>query len=177
MNYAGLTSRVAAYTVDVILLCGGILASQSLLRPINPLLDGPGLAWRLHAWVFLTVTVPVWIYFTAFCSVPPHATPGMRLVKADPRWQEAMRRRGITDLDSVAVSASAPGDPPGPGAQRARIYRSMSFYQAGTRNVLVSYVGGFATIPAPVREACRELVATRFPQRLIRSETGSSLFA
>ena len=47
-----------------------------------------------------------------------------------------MRRRGITDLDSVAVSASAPGDPPGPGAQRARIYRSMSFYQAGTRNVL-----------------------------------------
>ena len=59
-----------------------------------------------------------------------------KLVKADPRWQEAMRRRGITDLDSVAVSASAPGDPPGPGAQRARIYRSMSFYQAGTRNVL-----------------------------------------
>jgi Cu2+-containing amine oxidase len=45
-----------------------------------------------------------------------------KLVKADPRWQEAMRKRGITDLDSVAVSASAPGDPPGPGAQPARIY-------------------------------------------------------
>jgi primary-amine oxidase len=59
-----------------------------------------------------------------------------KLVKADPRWQEAMRKRGITDFDGVAVSASAPGDPPGPGAQRARIYRSMSFYQAGTRNVL-----------------------------------------
>jgi primary-amine oxidase len=59
-----------------------------------------------------------------------------KLVKADPRWQEAMRKRGITDFDKVAVSASAPGDPPGPGAKRARIYRSMSFYQDGKRNVL-----------------------------------------
>ena len=28
--------------------------------------------------------------------------------------------------------------------------------------ILVSYVGGFATTPAPVRQACRELVATRY---------------
>src|SRR5712691_11527720 len=31
-----------------------------------------------------------------------------KLVRADSRWQEAMRRRGITDFESVAVSASAP---------------------------------------------------------------------
>lgn len=59
-----------------------------------------------------------------------------KLVKADPRWQAAMRKRGITDFATVVVSASAPGDPPGPGPGHARIYRSMSFLQAGTRNVL-----------------------------------------
>jgi hypothetical protein len=43
-----------------------------------------------------------------------------------------------------------------------RVVLLADVYPVGVRNVLVSYVGGFATIPAPIRQACRELVAVRF---------------
>ena len=83
-----------------------------------------------------------------------------QLVRADPRWQEAMRRRGITDLQSVAVSASAPGDPPGPGPAGTRIYRSMSFYQAGARNVLARPIEGVVAVTDMNRRQVVEVVDT-----------------
>jgi primary-amine oxidase len=41
------------------------------------------------------------------------------LVRADPRWQQAMQRRGITDLAKVYLDVWAPGELEHPGA-RAR---------------------------------------------------------
>lgn len=83
-----------------------------------------------------------------------------RLVRADPRWQNAMRRRGITDFESVAVSASAPGDPPGPVPRGTRIYRSMSFYQAGARNVLARPIEGVVAVTDMNRRQVVEVLDT-----------------
>lgn len=50
------------------------------------------------------------------------------IVKADPRWQEAMRRRGIEDFDKVKVDAWAPGHL-GDLADGSRIVRAIFFYK------------------------------------------------
>jgi len=50
------------------------------------------------------------------------------IVKADPRWQEAMRKRGITDFDKVKVDAWAPGYL-GDLADGSRIVRAIFFYK------------------------------------------------
>jgi primary-amine oxidase len=49
------------------------------------------------------------------------------LVKADVRWQEAMRRRGITNFDNVKIDAWAPGHL-GDRADGSRIVRAIFFY-------------------------------------------------
>jgi primary-amine oxidase len=50
------------------------------------------------------------------------------IVKADPRLREAMRRRGITDLENVKVDAWAPGHL-GDLADGSRIVRALFFYK------------------------------------------------
>lgn len=50
------------------------------------------------------------------------------IVKADPRWQEAMRRRGITNFDNVKIDAWAPGHL-GDRADGSRIVRAIFFYK------------------------------------------------
>lgn len=53
------------------------------------------------------------------------------IVKADPRFQEAMRKRGITDLDKVKVDAWAPGHLGDLGVDNggSRIVRAIFFYK------------------------------------------------
>lgn len=55
-------------------------------------------------------------------------TVAPEIVKADPRFVEAMRKRGITDLDKVKVDAWAPG-PLGDLADGSRIVRAIFFYK------------------------------------------------
>jgi primary-amine oxidase len=50
------------------------------------------------------------------------------IVKADARWQEAMRRRGITNFDDVKIDAWAPGHL-GDRADGSRIVRAIFFYK------------------------------------------------
>jgi primary-amine oxidase len=50
------------------------------------------------------------------------------IIKADPRFQEAMKRRGIEDLDKVKVDAWAPGFL-GDMADGSRIVRTIFFYK------------------------------------------------
>jgi len=55
-----------------------------------------------------------------------------QIVKADPRWQEAMRLRGITDFDKVQVDTWAAGrlaDQPA-----GRVLRAVSYYKEGADN-------------------------------------------
>ena len=80
--YASLLSRIAAYTLDIVLLFVGIMASQVLLRPINPLLGKtrPASGLRTHLWVYASVSLPILIYFALCVSSSWQATIGMRLL-------------------------------------------------------------------------------------------------
>jgi len=55
-----------------------------------------------------------------------------QIVKADPRWQEAMRKRGITDFDKVQVDTWAAGRLAGQPA--GRLLRAVSYYKEGADN-------------------------------------------
>lgn len=79
-RYAGLDRRLIAYGLDILLLYGAILISQSLVFAatrgylIRLLQTGP----RLEAWVLLTVSLPTWLYFALQERSPRGATPGKR---------------------------------------------------------------------------------------------------
>ena len=55
-----------------------------------------------------------------------------KIVKADARWQEAMRKRGITDFDKVQVDTWAAGRLAGQPA--GRLLRAVSYYKEGANN-------------------------------------------
>ena len=78
--YASLWARIAAYSLDIILLFIGIMATQALLRPINPLLGRTPRTrgWQLHLWVYGTVSLPILLYFVLCISSKWQATIGMR---------------------------------------------------------------------------------------------------
>ena len=66
----------------------------------------------------------------------PDARPSMLLgeafvaietVRADPRWQEAMRRRGVTDFEKVQIDPWPPGNFDHPAEQGTRISRAVSY--------------------------------------------------
>ena len=80
---ASIPRRVVAYVIDVFLAFAGVVALQAVLLPINPLLGGvasPG-GVLLHAWVTVTVTLPIVLFFGWRWSTPSGATPGMRLLR------------------------------------------------------------------------------------------------
>lgn len=58
-----------------------------------------------------------------------------KLVRADPHWQAAMRKRGITDLDAVHLDVWAGGDLPVAGVPReTRLLRVLSFHRGALPN-------------------------------------------
>jgi primary-amine oxidase len=68
-------------------------------------------------------------------DVPGHKPPllfgealdAIVAVKADPRWQEAVRRRGITDLDQVQIDPWPAGNFGIPGEEGRRLTRCVSY--------------------------------------------------
>jgi len=66
------------------------------------------------------------------------------LVRADPRWQAAMRKRGITNLDDVAVDGWAVGkvDPKFTG----RLLRGLSYFKGSSANYYGRPVEGVVAI-------------------------------
>lgn len=56
------------------------------------------------------------------------------IVRADPEWQRAMRRRGISDFDHVQVDPWSAGFYNLPGEAGRRIVRGLSYYNAGSVN-------------------------------------------
>ena len=77
--YASILSRIAAYSLDIVLLFAGILLSQGLLRPVNPLLGRtkPAKAWQMHLWVYASVSLPILLYFALCISSKWQSTVGM----------------------------------------------------------------------------------------------------
>ncbi len=73
--------RSAAYLLDGLLLAALVVASQLGLRAVlgprlPELVTGP----QIETWVLLTVSLPVWAYFTLFESSGWQATPAKRLL-------------------------------------------------------------------------------------------------
>lgn len=80
--YASILSRIAAYSLDIALLFAGIMISQALLRPVNPLLGRtqPTTGWHTHLWVYASVSLPILLYFALCTGSTWQATVGMRLL-------------------------------------------------------------------------------------------------
>ncbi len=55
------------------------------------------------------------------------------IVKADPRWRAAMRRRGIRDLDEVQIDGWAVGEVP-PAHRGKRLLRALAYLKGGSVN-------------------------------------------
>ena len=75
--------------------------------------------------------------------VNPEYELATQVVKADPRWQKAMQRRGITDFDRVKISSWAPGIlSKQEEAAGNRLCRSLSYYQGERWNYYGSPIEG-----------------------------------
>jgi primary-amine oxidase len=59
--------------------------------------------------------------------------PFERAVRADPRWQEAMRKRGIKELEEVQIDYWAAGQVP-PQFQGRRLLRAVSYFKGDSTN-------------------------------------------
>ncbi|MDQ4121223.1 MAG: primary-amine oxidase [Acidobacteriota bacterium] len=66
------------------------------------------------------------------------------LVKADPRWQAAMRKRGITDFEQVAVDGWAVGQVP--DRFTGRLLRGLSYFKGNTANYYGRPIEGVVAI-------------------------------
>ncbi|MCW5317654.1 primary-amine oxidase [Nostoc sp. KVJ3] len=75
--------------------------------------------------------------------VNPEYELATQVVKADPRWQKAMLRRGITDFDRVKISSWAPGILTKQEETAGnRLCRSLSYYQGQHWNYYGSPIEG-----------------------------------
>ncbi|MEH2163246.1 MAG: primary-amine oxidase [Nostoc sp.] len=75
--------------------------------------------------------------------VNPEYELATQVVKADPRWQKAMLRRGITDFDRVKISSWAPGIlTKQEEVAGNRLCRSLSYYQGQHWNYYGSPIEG-----------------------------------
>lgn len=66
------------------------------------------------------------------------------LVKADKRWQEAMKRRGITDFEKVSVDGWAVGQVA--GKFTGRLLRALSYFKGDTDNYYGRPIEGIVVI-------------------------------
>lgn len=82
---------------------------------------------RITSWKPVPGAQP-WMLIEEFSLIPA-------LVKADPRWQEAMRRRRIQDPERVIVVPIAPGQIEAGEPQDARIARVIAFDGSMTRPI------------------------------------------
>lgn len=65
------------------------------------------------------------------------------VVKADPRWQEAMTKRGITNFDDVVVDGWAPGNLSAEeAASGTRLIRGLSYYKGDNTNFYAGSIEG-----------------------------------
>ena len=57
-----------------------------------------------------------------------------RILKADPRWQEAMRKRGITNFEHIQIDTWMPGNFGSAAEEGCRIVRCITYYRENERD-------------------------------------------
>ena len=107
-----------------------------------------------------------------------------RIVRADARWQAAMRQRGIEDTSRVWIDTWAAGTAVPQAAAGARLLRAVSYLQDGARNfygrpiegvtalvdmnrgrVVEVLDTGVVPVPAASQQFDRDAIAARLPLR------------
>jgi primary-amine oxidase len=73
-----------------------------------------------------------------------HAVP--QAVRADRRWQEAMKRRGIADLNNVVIDAWPPGYFAIPEDEGRRLAYAMSYYRGTAQNQYARPIEGVVAV-------------------------------
>lgn len=78
---AGFAVRLAAFLIDILVVCAAVVVLlQFVLDPLRSVL-GPGWArvgWFYIGYTLLTVSLPIWLYFTGYEAGDEHATLGKR---------------------------------------------------------------------------------------------------
>jgi primary-amine oxidase len=75
------------------------------------------------------------VMFEEFFLVPD-------IVRADPRWQEAMVKRGITDFDQVQIDPWSAGYYGLPDEDGIRVVRGLSYYRGSAQNAYARPIEG-----------------------------------
>ena len=83
----------------------------------------------------------------------------VRVVKSDPRWQEAMRKRGIDDLDEVQIDYWAVGQV-APQYQSRRLLRAVSYFKGDSTNFYGRPIEGVVVLVDMNAERVVEFVDT-----------------
>jgi primary-amine oxidase len=65
-----------------------------------------------------------------------------QIVRADPRWQEAVRKRGINNFDEVAIDPWPAGEHGVPSELGMRVLSAVSFYRGQARNYYARPIEG-----------------------------------
>ncbi len=82
------------------------------------------------------------------------------IVRADPQWQEAIKKRGITDFENVVVEAWVPGYF-GPDEWKGkRIFRCIFFYRGTGKNYYSRPIEGITAYYDPIQRKVLKVVDT-----------------
>lgn len=82
------------------------------------------------------------------------------VVRADARWQAAIRKRGITDLENVHPDIWAPGHLGVQGVEGARVVRAVSFYRGKRMNPYGRPIEGVIALVDVAKRAVVDVVDT-----------------
>ncbi len=93
------------------------------------------------------------VFEEEFTSVP-------KVVRQDPRWREAMKKRGIEDFENVLVDTWAAGVLPSTAPPGARLSRALSFYKGDRANGYGRPIEGVIAVVDLNRMAVVEVVDT-----------------
>src|SRR5207237_8225478 len=81
---------------------------------------------------------------------PPISTdesaPTGAIARRDPRWQAAMRRRGISDFANVYVDPWPAGEALGPDERNRRIVKAVAYYKASSHNAYARPIEGVIAV-------------------------------
>ena len=80
-----------------------------------------------------------------------------RVVKADPRWQAAMKKRGLTDFDALQIDNWAVGQV-APALQKRRLLRAVTYFKGDQTNFYGRPVEGVIALVDMNEEKVVELV-------------------
>jgi primary-amine oxidase len=79
------------------------------------------------------------VMLSEFDAVPP-------IVKADPRFAEAMHRRGITNLDDIAIDIWAYGTPDDDLSKTTRLLRAIAYFKGKNKNFYAKPIDGWTAV-------------------------------